>query len=273
METGVNGPYVPNRLLWGAFALIAIVVTFINATSILMERHSLGVPIESWEPFFWEASSAICMVAMAPLVGRAVHRWPLQWPRLIGPILIHLLLTVPFSFAHVIGLLAIRETVYRVLGKTYDFFLEGVPLTLLYEWRKDLITYAIFAGGYALAERLSRPPAASPPDTKIERIEVREGGRTLFLEPKDILCVDAAGNYVEIVTATARHLVRDTLAAWEKKLASHGIVRIHRSRLVNTAHIKSVSPTASGDFEIVLINGQAVQGSRRFRDAIRPSVS
>ena len=59
--------------------------------------------------------------------------------------------------------------------------------------------------------------------------------------------------------------MRGTLAAWESRLALHGIVSIHRLRLVQRACIAAVRPTPSGDVEISLIDGRVLVGSRRYR--------
>ena len=82
------------------------------------------------------------------------------------------------------------------------------------------------------------------------------------------LFVEAAGNYVTFHTAARSYLVRGTLAAWDGRLAARGFVRVHRSHLVNRAHIASFKPTASGDLEITLDSGRTLAGSRRYREAL-----
>lgn len=251
---------------WAAIALVSIPIILVNATSQMMDLRSAGLSFELFEPFFWEASSAAILVMLAPLVGLAVRRWPLEGPGVWTSLAIHAGLTLPFAAVHVLGLYVVRTGTYVLLGKSYDFFRSGIGLTFIYEWRKDILSYAIFAAVFAAAiwlerRRLSPATAPAPP----ERIEVRDGGKTLFLAPAEILYLEAAGNYVEIHTGAAMHLVRGTLAAWDQKLAGLGFARIHRSRLVNRAHISSLTPTGSGDFEVALSNGKSIQGSRRFR--------
>ncbi|MDP3458290.1 MAG: LytTR family DNA-binding domain-containing protein [Hyphomonas sp.] len=251
---------------WGVIALVSIPVCLVNATSVLIELQRLDLPVHPAEPFLWEFSSALILVLMAPLVGGAVRRWPLEGPGIWTALVMHLGLTIPFSLVHVAGIYGVRQAVYALLGRTYDFFGDGVWLTFLYEWRKDVISYAIFVAVFTAAiwlERRRDAASAAPPP---ERIEVRDGGRTLFIAPADILYLEAAGNYVEIHTAQTKHLIRGTLAAWEKTLAGLGFVRIHRSRLVNKAHIGALQPTGSGDFEVALGgSGRTLQGSRRYR--------
>lgn len=268
-DGGISGTSGETRFRIGPWSLITLVlipVSIVNATSVLIERDRFGMPISPAEPFLWEFSSNVMLVLMVPLVGRAVRRWPLEGTGIWTSLAIHLGLTVPFSLVHVAGFYSIRQTVYALLGHSYDFFGGGVWLTFLYEWRKDVISYAIFVAVFTSALWLARHREAAGTSPLPERIEVRDSGRTLFIAPANILFLEAAGNYVEIHTAQAKYLIRGTLAAWEKKLAGLGFVRIHRSRVVNKAHVDALQPTGSGDFEVSLDGiGRTLLGSRRYR--------
>lgn len=276
---------------WAAIALLTLPVVLVNATSDLIEMQRSGLPVRTVEPFIWEVSSAGILVLLAPLVGWAVRRWPLIGPGLPLALLIHAGLSVPFSLAHVGMMVPVREGAYALLGWPYEFFGSGLWLTLLYEWRKDLITYGIFAAVYSgYAWWAAREAAPSPePFRGPERIEVKAGGRTLFLLPGEILWLEAAGNYVTLHTAGASHMLRATLAEWERRLSAGDspwtnpdtsgqigtgpdtkpdFVRIHRSRIVNRQHIRETRTTSSGDFELTLSNGAVLTGSRRFRSGL-----
>ena len=263
--SGTSGKAALRLGPWGLIALISIPICIVNATSVLIEMRRLDLPVHPAEPFFWEISSALVLVLLVPLVARAVRRFPLEGPGIWTSLAVHLALTVPFSLLHIAGIFILRETGYAVLGGAYDFFSDGIWLTVLYEWRKDIVSYAIFAAVLVAAAWLEKRREAANAAPPPERIEVRDGGKTMFIAPADILFLEAAGNYVEIHTATARHLIRGTLAAWEQKLSGLGFVRIHRSRLVNKAHVLALQPTGSGDFEVSITEGRTLQGSRRFR--------
>ncbi len=247
---------------WTVIAATGAVIAFVNATSGIMERDDVH-----WsEPVLWETTSAVVIVALAPLIGWAVRRWPPRGDSLATFGLIHFGLTIPFGLAHILAIFALRETAYWLAGARYGFFDDGVGLVLLYEWRKDVITYASIAAVYWWFQRQAeRPPPERPGE---DRIEIRDSGGAVYLAPRDILTVEAAGNYIEFHTAARRHLVRGTLAAWEARLTPKGFVRVHRSRLVNRARISAVKPTASGDVEIALDNGRTLMGSRRYRSGL-----
>lgn len=267
-ERGEGGKTAWLRLTWGPLATLALLggaIAFVNATSNLMEAARDHRELDPREPFIWEYSSWILVLLLAPFVGRALSKWPPNQARVALFFLTHAALTFPFSMAHVAGMVAIRKAAYWLMGGNYEFSHGQLPLVFLYEWRKDVLTYALIALLYILRRR--RDAATIQPPT-LERIELRERGSAAFLAPSEILYVEAAGNYVEFHTATRSHLVRGTLAAWEARLTAQGFARVHRSRLVNRAHIAAIKSTPSGDLDITLDGGKTVAGSRRFRAAL-----
>ena len=263
-ETGASGWTRAERRPWLAVLLATVVLTFVNATSDIME----GAGTHWSQPILWEVTSAIVIVALAPLIGLAVQRWPLRKDNIAAFAAIHFALTFPFSLAHIGFIFVTRETAYRLFGGRYGFFDDGVGITLLYEWRKDVLVYAAIAATYwifgYIAER--NRAASSPPAD--DRIQLQDSGAAIFLSPDDISHVEAAGNYVEFHTAARSHLVRGTLSSWEQRLVARGFVRVHRSRLVNRSKIAALTPTRSGDIEISLLDGRTVAGSRRYREQL-----
>jgi hypothetical protein len=251
--------------------LVSLVVVAVNASSDLLEMERAGLEFRWWEPVAWEVTSAIVIVAMAPLIGMAVRRWTPARDNLVRPALIHFGLTIPFALVHIVFIWAMREAIYWLGDARYGFFDDGVALVAFYEWRKDVLTYAVIAATYWIFDYIAerrRAAAQAPADG---RIEVRDGGAAVFLAPGDISHVEAEGNYVEFHTVAKTHLVRGTLASWEARLVARGFVRVHRSRLVNRARISAMKPTPAGDVEIVLDDGRTVLGSRRYRAGLASS--
>lgn len=104
-----------------------------------------------------------------------------------------------------------------------------------------------------------KPSAAgSPPG----RIVFKSRGRILFLPVTEIRWIAAEENYVRICTATESHLLRETMAGMESKLDSQMFMRVHRSAIVNLKYVKEVRRENSGDFSVLLSNGQKVAMSR-----------
>ncbi len=246
-----------------AFAMALVgVTTVINVTSILIEHPPAEHHYAAWKPFLWEISSAILHAILVPIIFWLYRRASLE--RLGAGLFfaLHTGIACIFSFAHVAGMVAIRKAVYAAFGEMYDFSRGNLPLQLLYEGRKDLLTYAIFAGIIWVADRLAAQAAAPLPS----RIELKADGRTLYRDAAEIVWVEAAGNYVELhCRDTKPLLLRGTLQDYEQQLRPHGFVRVHRSRLVNRTHIESFAGTSSGDVRIQLRDGPELTGSRRYR--------
>lgn len=253
---------------WLTIALVGALVTLVNITSHLLEAGRRGEDLHPIEPIAWEVSSFVLILALLPLVDAAMRRFPPERDGLVRFFLIHAAITVPFSLLHVAGMVAIRHLVYWLWGAPYDFSGDSPLLNLVYEWRKDALTYALLASIYWYEHRRLREAALPPPQTSDARIEIRDGATAIFLAPADILFLEAAGNYVEFHTAGRTHLVRGTLAAWEGRLADRGFARIHRARIVNRARISAIKPTPSGDVEITLDDSRTLTGSRRYRAAL-----
>ncbi|HVY86335.1 MAG TPA: LytTR family DNA-binding domain-containing protein [Caulobacterales bacterium] len=253
---------------WLAVGALGLLVALVNSTSTLMEEARNGWTAPVWAPFVWEFSSVALLLALAPWVGQAIARVPPRRDRLIHFVLIHAALTVPYSVAHVAGMVALRKLAYAMAASTYDFSHGNLAIEFIYEWRKDVIAYATVCAIYWYFERRAAEASAPRAD---QRIEIRDGATAVFLPPADILWVEAAGNYVEFHTVGKTHLVRGTLASWETKLVMHGFARVHRSRLVNRARIRGLKPTPAGDLEIAFDDGRTVAGSRRYREALEPA--
>jgi len=270
------------RVEWAAvlfIAAVACVVAIINATSAIMESQTGGPPIDPWAAWLYEISSVIMVVLLSPIAGWMVWKVPPPidpswrvWARVAG---LHLVAACVFSVLHIAGMTMLRKLGYAAAGSVYVFAYEGdLILPFIYEWRKDVLTYASNAAwfwvfGFWQAQRAAQAlvaPAQEP--AQDQRLEIRDGARVTLLDPASIGWVEAAGNYVEIHAGGSMHMVRGTLAGFEERLAAHGFVKVHRSRLLNRARVRSFKPTPSGDLEITLDDGRVIAGSRRFRAAV-----
>lgn len=269
---GTNG----GRRVWlagcGLLLMFVVLQTVVNATSVIDEARRFGRALPVWMPWTWEASGALAWIAVAPLIVLTVLR--LRPPRLSWPATLatHFALTVPVSLAHV-GLMVAMRKVIHALAETQYRLAPNILEALLYEWRKDVMHYALTAAAFAaidwLAKRADSEAVRPAPVPRIEaRIEVRDGSRTLWLAPADIQWAQAAGNYVELHTANGMLLHRATLASLERELAPYGFVRIHRSRLIRRDVVRAVETNASGDFDVVLTDGTRTGGSRRYRSSL-----
>ncbi len=141
---------------------------------------------------------------------------------------------------HITGMVALRKLIMWLAGGAYDFHFSLA--IVLYEFRKDVMTCVLIGGGLWLidsrreAQRALRvvPPARVCRLAPAAVVWLRDGAKSIRIEPRDIVWIASAGNYVEYSLADgANHLIRGTLAAAESELSRFNLVRIHRTRLAN----------------------------------------
>jgi two-component system LytT family response regulator len=116
-----------------------------------------------------------------------------------------------------------------------------------------------------LEDKLESLLADAAPVKTPERLTVKADGRLVFLKPGDIVWVEAADNYIILHLVEGRLMLRETLAALEKRLGTASFARVNRSALVHLDQIKELQPTFHGDFVVVLRNGTKVPLSRSLR--------
>lgn len=266
---GISGA---DRLVYVAVAAVSLAIGIVNALSVAQDVAWRGGAYELRTPLLWEMSSIATILLIAPLLFVGVRRvrhasgWPLRLGLALAAIVI-------FSALHIAGMVGIRKLVMWLAGGSYDFHFSAA--TLIYEFRKDVVTCLLIGGALWLIDsrREAKAMVVTAPATAAEApphlVWLRDGSSRIRIEPRDIVWISSAGNYVEYSLASGgNHLVRGTLAAAQSQLARFNVVRVHRTRLVNLDRVTGLELKPSGDFELTFDTGQTVQGSRRFRDAI-----
>jgi hypothetical protein len=276
-ETGGTngGNRVTNSARWMTYAVVAVAVlafVLVEAFSAAHDAVRRGGAYDLGRPLLWGLTSAATIIALAPLVDFGVRRlrrqttWPWRAFWVIGT-------TLLFSALHIVGMVALRKLALATVGESYRF---GFSFSeLVYEFRKDTVTCFMIGAGFWFANdrvnaRTEKAAAINPFESNSPHVLwLRDGSARIRIEPRDIVWVSSAGNYVEYCLVGGRtHLVRGTLAAEEARLKPFSIVRVHRTRLVNLTRVSRVTPGLNGDFELMLDTGQAATGSRRYRGAV-----
>ncbi len=254
-------------------AILVIASFAVNSLSRIADEAALSVPRNVLFAWIDEGSSAISTLSLLPFIGVFNRLAPTYGVSVFEWMPKYILASVVFSILHVAGMLALRWGLYP-LFTPHSYSLPDLPhLVLFYEYRKDAITFAIFVLAFAMSRELEYKKLETAAETedaqKKNRVTLKCGGRTIFLESSQILWAKAAGNYVEVYTATGgMHLARSTLAGLSNLLdeTSQTFIRTHRSYLINSNSIQQIEPTGEGDARIVVSNGEVIPGSRRYRD-------
>jgi hypothetical protein len=244
---GTSG--VLRRTFVYAVAVAAMVSGVFNTLNVITILHDW--PRLAWiKPVIWEGTSWISLLLFMWIPWIAYRLAPppagASWR-----LLLHVPAMLIYSLAHVASFLAMRMLAYRALGDHYSYGDFGPQF--LYELRKDALGYALFIGGFSLMEHLLRQRTLIEMPGQSLTFDILEGAKLTRVRLSQILAVTAAGNYVEFVLDDDRRLLmRSALSAVESDLAPRGLVRTHRSWLVNTARVTQLTPDGSGDYTVSL---------------------
>lgn len=87
-------------------------------------------------------------------------------------------------------------------------------------------------------------------DQEIVQLPIHKSSQSFAVKASDIIYLEAQQNYVNVLYQTEdgleKEMIRNTLSAVEKSLTKTHIRRSHRSFLVNTSKISSISGNAQG---------------------------
>jgi LytTr DNA-binding domain len=254
-----------------------------NTLTVQMDIHRVGLDFADWEPAAWEWSSGMMMLALVPGLVWFSRRFPIHWDTWRRHLPWHVLGSLVFSLAHVLGMVALRKLVYVGQGMHYDF--GQWPTELFYEYLKDVRSYTMMVSMIEVyrfirrrlqgeASLLDRPDEGEPvePVDRPERFLVRKLGREFLIAANDIEWLQASGNYVNLRVRSHDYPLRSTIGGIESRLDPARFIRIHRSYIVNLAQIASIEPLDDGDARIHLKDMTALPCSRRYREPLRARV-
>jgi two-component system, LytTR family, response regulator len=101
------------------------------------------------------------------------------------------------------------------------------------------------------------------------KVAIKSNGRILFIDPQDVVVVEAEGNYALLQRRASSDLLRESISMVEQKLKPYGFVRIHRSVLVNATFVQDIRPCPTGEYQLRLRNGKEYTVTRTFKKNLR----
>jgi two-component system, LytTR family, response regulator len=124
--------------------------------------------------------------------------------------------------------------------------------------------------GQRLMRMMSADSARRAP---LDRLVVKSGGATRFVNVADVDWIEAAGVYVNLhlnqnspqKVLGKEILYRSSLAELAERLDPARFVRVHRSAIVNLESISLLEPISHGEFDVVLKGGARTRVSRSYR--------
>lgn len=94
------------------------------------------------------------------------------------------------------------------------------------------------------------------------RIVVKDGNKIKIIPVNQIHYLEAADDYVKIVTAEGQFLKKRTMSFFEQSLGVHQFVRIHRSCIINTQLITRIEAYEKDSHLVLLNTGAKLQVSK-----------
>ena len=101
-------------------------------------------------------------------------------------------------------------------------------------------------------------------------ISVKDVGETTRIPVKNIVWIDAAGDYMCVHCADGEtHILRKTMKQLESELDPNQFIRVHRSVIVNSEEVAKVLTLSSGEYVVQLTNKHEIRVSRSYREKVR----
>ena len=98
---------------------------------------------------------------------------------------------------------------------------------------------------------------------------LKSDGALHFIKSRDVIWIEAQGDFVKVQTLAKSQMVRETLQSMERKLDTAKFLRIHRSYLVNLEHVKRIETALYGDYSVHMSDGTKLRLSRNYRPKLK----
>ena len=105
--------------------------------------------------------------------------------------------------------------------------------------------------------------------SKTPRIAIKVEGCIIFIDPTEVISVEAQGNYVLLVRSSGSYLLRACISALAEKLQPYSFIQVHRTVLVNTSWVQEIQPCATGEYRLRTRNGKEYTVSRTYKKNLR----
>jgi two-component system LytT family response regulator len=101
-------------------------------------------------------------------------------------------------------------------------------------------------------------------------IAIKAKGRILFINPGDVVAVQAEGNYVSLQRESDSYLLRESISMVAEKLKPYGFIRIHRSALVNASFVVEIKPYSTGKCGLRVKGGKEYAVTSGYKKNLKP---
>lgn len=104
-------------------------------------------------------------------------------------------------------------------------------------------------------------------------LAIKDAGEVSRVPVKDIIWIDAAGDYMCVHTHENTHILRKTMKQLEETLNPKQFIRSHRSTIVNKQFINKFCSQLNGEYYLVLNNGKELKVSRSYKEKVKTAIA
>lgn len=104
-------------------------------------------------------------------------------------------------------------------------------------------------------------------------LAIKDAGEVSRVPVKNILWIDAAGDYMCVHTASETHILRQTMKQLEENLDPRIFIRSHRSTMVNKNYISKFCSQLNGEYYLVMNNDKELKVSRSYKDKVKSIIN
>jgi two-component system LytT family response regulator len=101
-----------------------------------------------------------------------------------------------------------------------------------------------------------------------ESFLIKDKGREHKVRVDDVFYLRSEGNYIMLQLKDRHFLYRITMNAVETELDPARFLRIHRSYIVNRAHVRSSRYSGNNEFVFTMANGERIISGRSYKEQI-----
>jgi two-component system response regulator LytT len=124
-------------------------------------------------------------------------------------------------------------------------------------------------GQIARAPERVFPVLGLPARPRSPRLAIKVKGRILFIHPGEVVAIEARGNNVMLQRGQSWYLLRESISVVAEKLEVHGLIRIHRSVLVNASCVEEIIPLSTGEYSLRVKGGKEYTVTRTYKENLK----
>jgi DNA-binding LytR/AlgR family response regulator len=140
--------------------------------------------------------------------------------------------------------------------------------------KADRVKRALDAAFQGTAERTAGLAEALPQTGRFSqgqstKIAIKANGRIVFIDPDDVIVVEAEGNYVSVRRRSDSYFLRESISVMAEILKPYGFVRIHRSVLVNSSFVEQIQSRPAGAYGLRTKGGKEYTVTRTYKNNLK----